>query len=172
MNSPYTYSPHTHGHTSVFNSRHIADFSLSVAPYRFHRRCHWPGCQPHCVEHGVPSLFPLPNRRHYPTLLQIGCCFLIGIDVGLASCIASLYTQELSPMRLRRRMVVLNVIMITLGQVIPYGIDAGFANVSRGWRWMVGLGCVLPAHSSLTCWHICQSHHGWSPFPLDSLQPD
>ena len=58
--------------------------------------------------------------------------FHIGISVGLASCIAPLYIQELSPARLRRRMVVLNVVMITLGQVIVYGIDAGFVNVSRG----------------------------------------
>jgi SP family myo-inositol transporter-like MFS transporter 13 len=39
-------------------------------------------------------------------------------------------------------MVVLNVVMITLGQVIAYGIGAGFANVNGGWRWMVGLGAV------------------------------
>ena len=58
--------------------------------------------------------------------------FRIGISVGLASCIAPLYIQELSPARLRRRMVVLNVVMITLGQVIAYGIDAGFVNVSGG----------------------------------------
>jgi len=42
-------------------------------------------------------------------------------------------------------MVVLNVVMITLGQVIAYGIDAGFADVSGGWRWMVGLGSVPAA---------------------------
>lgn len=73
---------------------------------------------------------------------MIGCRFLIGIGVGLASCIAPLYIQELSPTRLRGRMVVLNVVMITFGQVVAYGIDAGFANVSGGWRWMVGLGTV------------------------------
>ncbi|THU80578.1 sugar transporter [Dendrothele bispora CBS 962.96] len=73
---------------------------------------------------------------------MIGGRFLIGVGVGLASCIAPLYIQELSPTRLRGRMVVLNVVMITLGQVIAYGIDAGFANVSGGWRWMVGLGAV------------------------------
>ncbi|KAL4066247.1 general substrate transporter [Scleroderma yunnanense] len=73
---------------------------------------------------------------------MIGCRFLIGIGVGLASCIAPLYIQELSPTRLRGRMVVLNVVMITLGQVIAYGIDAGFANINEGWRWMVGLGCA------------------------------
>jgi len=47
-------------------------------------------------------------------------------------------------------MVVLNVVMITFGQVIAYGIDAGFANVSGGWRWMVGLGTV-PAGIQLMC---------------------
>ncbi|OAX36319.1 general substrate transporter [Rhizopogon vinicolor AM-OR11-026] len=73
---------------------------------------------------------------------MIGCRFLIGVGVGLASCIAPLYIQELSPTRVRGRMVVLNVVMITFGQVIAYGIDAGFENVNGGWRWMVGLGTV------------------------------
>ncbi|KAG6908372.1 hypothetical protein DXG01_004870 [Tephrocybe rancida] len=73
---------------------------------------------------------------------MIGGRFLIGVGVGLAACIAPLYIQELSPTRLRGRMVVLNVVMITLGQVIAYGIGAGFGNVNHGWRWMVGLGSV------------------------------
>ncbi|KAG2069398.1 general substrate transporter [Suillus decipiens] len=81
---------------------------------------------------------------------MIGCRFLIGIGVGLASCTAPLYIQELSPTRMRGRMVVLNVVMITFGQVVAYGIDAGFANVSGGWRWMVGLGTV-PAGIQLIC---------------------
>lgn len=76
---------------------------------------------------------------------QIGGRFLIGIGVGLASCIAPLYIQELSPTRLRGRMVVLNVVMITLGQVIAYGIDAAFGTVNGGWRWMVGLSAVPAA---------------------------
>ncbi|KAF8979733.1 general substrate transporter [Cyathus striatus] len=73
---------------------------------------------------------------------MIGGRFLIGIGVGLAACIAPLYIQELSPTRLRGRMVVLNVVMITLGQVIAYGIGAGFFSIHGGWRWMVGLGAV------------------------------
>ncbi|KAF8909809.1 general substrate transporter [Gymnopilus junonius] len=73
---------------------------------------------------------------------MIGGRFLIGVGVGLAACIAPLYIQELSPTRLRGRMVVLNVVMITLGQVIAYGIGAGFFHVHGGWRWMVGLGAV------------------------------
>ncbi|KAI0062567.1 general substrate transporter [Artomyces pyxidatus] len=73
---------------------------------------------------------------------MIGTRFLIGWGVGIAACVAPLYIQELSPTRLRGRMVVINVVAITLGQVIAYGIDAGFENVHHGWRWMVGLGTV------------------------------
>jgi SP family myo-inositol transporter-like MFS transporter 13 len=73
---------------------------------------------------------------------MVGTRFLIGWGVGVASCVAPLYIQELSPTRLRGRMVVVNVVAITLGQVIAYGIAAGFANVPSGWRWMVGLGSV------------------------------
>ncbi|KAA1475306.1 general substrate transporter [Dentipellis sp. KUC8613] len=75
----------------------------------------------------------------------IGTRFLIGWGVGIAACVAPVYIQELSPTRLRGRMVVINVVAITLGQVIAYGIDAGFENVSGGWRWMVGLGTVPSA---------------------------
>jgi len=73
---------------------------------------------------------------------MIGGRFTIGFGVGIASCIAPLYIQELSPTRLRGRMVALNVAAITGGQVVAYGIDAAFENVHGGWRWMVGLGAV------------------------------
>ncbi|KAI0767303.1 general substrate transporter [Fomes fomentarius] len=73
---------------------------------------------------------------------MIGGRFLIGIGVGIAACVAPLYIQELSPTRLRGRMVVLNVVMITGGQVIAYAIDSGFEKMHGGWRWMVGLGAV------------------------------
>ncbi|OSD01082.1 general substrate transporter [Trametes coccinea BRFM310] len=81
---------------------------------------------------------------------MIGCRFLIGIGVGIAACVAPLYIQELSPTRLRGRMVVVNVVMITGGQVVAYGIDAAFENLHGGWRWMVGLGAV-PAASQALC---------------------
>ncbi|TCD63427.1 myo-inositol transporter [Steccherinum ochraceum] len=73
---------------------------------------------------------------------MIGGRFLIGWGVGIASCVAPVYIQELSPTRLRGRMVVLNVVAITGGQVIAYGIDAAFESTAGGWRWMVGLGAV------------------------------
>ncbi|KAG5730846.1 Myo-inositol transporter 1 [Termitomyces sp. T112] len=88
---------------------------------------------------------------------MIGARFLIGIGVGLAACIAPLYIQELSPTRLRGRMVVLNVVMITLGQVIAYGIGAGFENATGGWRWMVGLGAVPAGIQCLLLYFLPES---------------
>lgn len=47
--------------------------------------------------------------------------FVIGLGVGLASCIAPLYIGELAPTRLRGRLVTVNAVACTLGQVIAYG---------------------------------------------------
>ncbi|KAI0634311.1 general substrate transporter [Trametes polyzona] len=88
---------------------------------------------------------------------MIGCRFLIGIGVGVAACVAPLYIQELSPTRLRGRMVVVNVVMITGGQVVAYGIDAAFANVHGGWRWMVGLGAVPAAAQAVFLFFLPES---------------
>ncbi|KAG8691641.1 myo-inositol transporter [Ceratobasidium sp. 423] len=76
---------------------------------------------------------------------MIGGRFLIGIGVGLAACMAPLFIAELSPTKLRGRLVTVNVVFITGGQVISYGIGAAFESSPGGWRWMVGLGAVPAA---------------------------
>ena len=47
--------------------------------------------------------------------------FILGLGVGLASCITPLYLGELSPASMRGRIVTVNCVLITLGQVIAYG---------------------------------------------------
>lgn len=101
-------------------------------------------------------------------MCQIAGRFLLGIGVGLASCIAPLYIQELSPTRLRGRMVVINIAMITGGQVIAYALDAGFANVSHGWRWMVGLGAVPAGLQLLFLFYLPESR--WWYFSAQVLE--
>ena len=88
---------------------------------------------------------------------MIGGRFLIGIGVGLAACISPLYIQELSPTGLRGRMVTLNVVAITGGQVIAYGIGAAFESFHGGWRWMVGLGCVPAGVQSILLFFLPES---------------
>lgn len=68
-------------------------------------------------------------------------------------------------------MVTLNVAMITFGQVVAYGIDAGFANVGGGWRWMVGLGAVPAGIQFAFLFVLPESRESlfvdirWSPVP-------
>ncbi|KFY68285.1 hypothetical protein V496_01205 [Pseudogymnoascus sp. VKM F-4515 (FW-2607)] len=71
---------------------------------------------------------------------------VVGLAVGAASFVTPLYIAELAPSMFRGRLVTLNVLFITLGQVVAYLIGWGFAELGgeTGWRWMVGLG-ALPA---------------------------
>jgi SP family myo-inositol transporter-like MFS transporter 13 len=71
---------------------------------------------------------------------------VVGLAVGAASFVVPLYIAELAPAKFRGRLVTLNVLFITLGQVVAYLIGWRFAESggANGWRWMVGLG-ALPA---------------------------
>lgn len=77
---------------------------------------------------------------------------IVGFGVGSAAMVVPLYIAELAPMKVRGRLIGLNNMSITGGQVLSYGTGAGFAHVSHGWRYMVGLGgvpavillCLLP----------------------------
>ncbi|WVO16429.1 hypothetical protein L204_104105 [Cryptococcus depauperatus] len=74
--------------------------------------------------------------------------FIVGLGVGLASCIIPLYIGELAPTMFRGRLVTINCVTITLGQVVAYAIGTAFQNVNNGWRWIIGLG-VLPSFIQL-----------------------
>ncbi|KAE8414681.1 general substrate transporter [Aspergillus pseudocaelatus] len=77
---------------------------------------------------------------------------VVGLGVGSASMIVPLYIAEIAPTKARGRLIGLNNMSITGGQVVSYGLSAAFAHVSSGWRYMVGLGafpsiilaCLLP----------------------------
>jgi SP family myo-inositol transporter-like MFS transporter 13 len=65
---------------------------------------------------------------------------VVGFGVGSAAMVVPLYIAEIAPTKYRGRMIGLNNMCITGGQVISYGIGAAFASVPHGWRYMVGLG--------------------------------
>lgn len=77
---------------------------------------------------------------------------VVGFGVGSAAMVVPLYIAEIAPTKVRGRLIGLNNMSITGGQVISYGIGAAFANTPHGWRYMVGLGgvpsiilaCMLP----------------------------
>jgi MFS transporter, SP family, solute carrier family 2 (myo-inositol transporter), member 13 len=71
---------------------------------------------------------------------------VVGLAVGAASFVTPLYIAELAPSMFRGRLVTLNVLFITFGQMVAYiiGWIFGILGGNTGWRWMVGLG-ALPA---------------------------
>jgi SP family myo-inositol transporter-like MFS transporter 13 len=70
--------------------------------------------------------------------------FIVGLGVGSAAMVIPLYIGELAPAKYRGRMIAFDNMSVTLGQLVSYALGAAFAEVSHGWRYMVGLG-VLPA---------------------------
>lgn len=75
---------------------------------------------------------------------MIGGRFVMGFGVGVGSLIAPLYISELAPSRFRGRLVILNCLGITGGQLIAYAIGAGLNHVHNGWRVLVGLSMIPP----------------------------
>jgi len=69
---------------------------------------------------------------------------IIGLAIGAASLVTPLYISELAPGPLRGRLVTVNCVFVTGGQVVAYLTGWLFSTAPAGWRWMVGLG-ALPA---------------------------
>ncbi|KAI1161794.1 putative MFS myo-inositol transporter [Nemania serpens] len=72
---------------------------------------------------------------------------IVGLAIGAASFVTPLYLAELAPAAHRGMVVTMNVLSITLGQVVAYVIGwiiAEHGSPATGWRLMVGLG-IVPA---------------------------
>ncbi|KAJ5515534.1 hypothetical protein N7527_007094 [Penicillium freii] len=67
---------------------------------------------------------------------------IVGFGVESAAMIVPAYIAEIAPTKHRGRMIGLNNVSITGGQLISYTLGAAFASVPNGWRYMVGLGGI------------------------------
>src|SRR5690348_447646 len=65
--------------------------------------------------------------------------FWLGLAVGTASFVSPMYIAELVPPKIRGGVVSFNQLMITLGILVAYIVDWGFAGFSNNWRWMLGV---------------------------------
>jgi len=68
--------------------------------------------------------------------------FWLGLAVGCASFVSPMYIAELVPPRIRGGVVSFNQLMITLGILVAYIVDWGFAPLPNNWRWMFALAVV------------------------------
>ena len=69
---------------------------------------------------------------------------VVGASIGVASFTAPLYIAEVSPARMRGRLVSVNQLALTCGIVVSYLVDYALAH-ARAWRWMFGLAAVPAA---------------------------
>ncbi|KAF9975959.1 myo-inositol transporter [Actinomortierella ambigua] len=85
----------------------------------------------------------LMTFAHTYWLLLLGRV-VVGVGVGLAALIVPLYIGELAPSAHRGKLVTMNVLLITGGQVIAYIVSSLLTDVTNGWRWMMAVS-ALPA---------------------------
>ena len=66
---------------------------------------------------------------------------VLGLAVGAAALIVPLYLSEIAPTEIRGAISSLNQLMITVGILLAFIVNALLAN-SEAWRWMLGLAVV------------------------------
>lgn len=65
-----------------------------------------------------------------------------GFSVGGASVLSPLYIAEISPQRVRGKMVSINQLAIVIGILLAYFSNYYLAHLEDNWRWMFISGCV------------------------------
>jgi sugar porter (SP) family MFS transporter len=71
----------------------------------------------------------------------LGGRVILGLAVGMASVVVPLYIAEMAPPDVRGALVTLNQLMITIGILVAYGVNAATAPF-EAWRWALGLALV------------------------------
>ncbi|CAG5091410.1 Oidioi.mRNA.OKI2018_I69.PAR.g13035.t1.cds [Oikopleura dioica] len=67
---------------------------------------------------------------------------IVGTGLGVSSMSIPLYLSECAPSDVRGKIVTVNNLSITGGQLIAALIDGAFSKVPGGWRWMLGLAFI------------------------------
>jgi SP family galactose:H+ symporter-like MFS transporter len=81
---------------------------------------------------------------------------IVGLGIGLSSGTVPVYISEVSPPDARGWTVSLFQLAITVGILLAYLVDYGFARM-QGWRWMFGLAVVPAAIFALGMFYLPES---------------
>ncbi|MFE8916224.1 sugar porter family MFS transporter [Streptomyces globisporus] len=82
---------------------------------------------------------------------------ILGLAVGAASATVPVYLSEISPTRIRGRLLTMNQLMITLGILIAYLVNLAFSS-SEWWRAMFAVGAIPAALMvAATLWFLPES---------------
>jgi len=67
------------------------------------------------------------------------------VGMGASLCVITTYMTEVSPTAIRGQLPSLEEPLINIGFLLAYLVSWAFTSAAEGWRWMLGLGAVLPA---------------------------
>lgn len=82
---------------------------------------------------------------------------ILGLAVGAASATVPVYLSEISPTKIRGRLLTMNQLMITLGILIAYLVNLAFSS-SEMWRAMFAVGAIPAALMvAATLWFLPES---------------
>jgi SP family arabinose:H+ symporter-like MFS transporter len=84
--------------------------------------------------------------------------FAGGLAIGVASMLAPIYIAEISPARVRGRMVALNQMTIVSGILLAYLVNWGLAHLgAEGWRWMFAVAAIPSAFFLVALFFVPES---------------
>lgn len=87
------------------------------------------------------------------TGVLVGARFVLGLAVGSAALIVSLYLSELAPTEIRGAVTSLNQLMVVSGILLAYLVNAALAS-SEAWRVMLGLAAVPSTVLFIGMWRM------------------
>lgn len=77
----------------------------------------------------------------------------MGLGIGISAVVVPAYLGELSPAKLRGRIVEVYEVVLCIGMLAAVLADAALAHAPSSWRWMVGLpvvpGIILSGKTAL-----------------------
>ena len=82
---------------------------------------------------------------------------ILGFGVGFSSCIGPMYISEISPTRIRGKLVAINSVTITFGQMVSYGVGAALLHAPEGWRIMLVIGAVPAIYQAVAIHFLPES---------------
>ena len=81
---------------------------------------------------------------------------VVGIAIGIASFISPLYIAEIVPAKVRGSLVAVNMLAITTGIVVAYGVDYALSGI-QGWRIMFGVAVIPSIILAVAMWRLPDS---------------
>ena len=104
---------------------------------------------------------------------------LIGLGIGISAVVVPAYLGELSPAKMRGRIVEVYEVLLCFGMLAAVLADAALVHAPNNWRWMVGLpvvpgmvlsgACPSSVHDDCNAWphaisaSCCQSCRAVAP---------